>query len=121
MGMSWARRSCSILDLSSLDSSSNRFSDLANSSPAGLSGSGLAMVQPPLHLNLETSEDVPSIVTAQPKARGRLHGRRRNAKRAGDLSHGRLFRFAHLGSAEAKEATFRPGLGNGFGDPGKPD
>src|SRR5271155_4856502 len=33
------RLSCSILALSALDSSSNSFSDLENSSPAGLSGS----------------------------------------------------------------------------------
>src|ERR1700733_9503410 len=43
MGMSWARLSCSIFALSSLDSSSNSFKDLENSSPAGLSGSGPAM------------------------------------------------------------------------------
>src|SRR5262249_58143952 len=47
MGISCARRSCSILALSSLDSSSNSLSDLEKSSPAGLFRSGPAMVQPP--------------------------------------------------------------------------
>ena len=31
-----------------------------------------------------------------------------------------LFRFAHLGPAEAEEAAFRRGLGDRLGDPGKP-
>src|ERR1700733_12284647 len=46
IGMLWDRLSCSILAFSSLDSSSNSFSDLENSSPAGLSGSGPAMFAP---------------------------------------------------------------------------